>query len=225
MLRHHQHQEEFNNKRIALLQGKQRNWNTLEDELLISTANKEWKEDMLKREHLKALQLTFPHCSSEALKKRLQLLNWKPPAAIQLSPDTKPIQVQPKPIHMTRLKQQLHQSHSPMPAKQKAMSWTKEQDETLIETANLLWRPEMLKKEIAQALSGQIGGRTAESIRTLLQKLGWSPRVTSLPEATTISDRYQHTRTSIEITRPRPCSTAMPRKDLTQIYTHSIRLG
>lgn len=184
MHRHHQHQEEVNNKIIALLQGKQRNWNTLEDELMISTANKEWKEDMLKREQLKALQLTFPHCSSEALKKRLKLLNCKPPAAIQLPPDTIPIQVQPKPIHMTRLKQQLHQSHRPMPAKQKAMSWTKD----LLETANLLLRPEMLKKEIAQALSGQIGVSTTESIRKLLQKLGWSTPVTGLPEATIISD-------------------------------------
>ncbi|KAK9960359.1 hypothetical protein ABG768_008220 [Culter alburnus] len=91
MHRHHQHQEEVINERIALLQGKRRNWNTLADELLISTANKEWKEDMVKREHLKALQLTFPYRSSEALKKRLQLLNWKPPAAIQLPPDTIPI--------------------------------------------------------------------------------------------------------------------------------------
>lgn len=91
MHRHHQHQEEVINERIALMQGKRRNWNTLADELLISTVNKEWKEDMVKREHLKALQLTFPYRSSEALKKRLQLLNWKPPAAIQLPPDTIPI--------------------------------------------------------------------------------------------------------------------------------------
>lgn len=39
---------------------------------------------MLKKDLLEAMQLSFPHRSSEALKKWLQILNWKLPAHTQV---------------------------------------------------------------------------------------------------------------------------------------------
>ncbi len=90
MHRYHRHPVEVNQERIVEFQGKRKGWTSEEDETLRAKADSSWRQGMMKKDHLTHLHVTFPHRTTEALKKRLQILKWTPPKTSmevqQLSP-------------------------------------------------------------------------------------------------------------------------------------------
>lgn len=88
MHRHHCHPMEVNDERIRLLAGKCKAWEVEEDLLLVETADREWREGMMRKDHIVAISPFFPHRSSEALRKRLQGLKWGPPGTSREERDT-----------------------------------------------------------------------------------------------------------------------------------------
>ncbi len=162
MHRHHRHPEEVNEERFELLQKKRRIWSKEEDEHLLGMVNDEWREGMLKKDHLALLQVNFTHRSINSIKKRLQHLGWTPSQNIQQQPA---LSMTVSPQINTLLKPAKYSatttpaSHrSPpetastlTPAPQRT-NWTSKEDVELQAQANRIWRPDMLKKDLAKSL-------------------------------------------------------------------------
>ncbi len=174
MHRHHQHQEEVNEERVILLQKKRRLWSKAEDEKLMDLANEEWTEGMLKKDHLALLQAFFSHRTTDGLKKRLQHLGWRP-SQVPLQEQVLPTAVSPQlpaPSRPTRTIP--FATATPMlPSMRRAMKWTSEEDAKLQAQASEIWRPDLLKGDLAKALAAITKGRTAGAIRKRLQLLKW----------------------------------------------------
>lgn len=77
MHRYHQHALELNQERIVGLQSKWRGWTEMEDSELRKHADFLWEVGILKN-LLILLHGLFQHRSTEALKKRLQIIKWEP---------------------------------------------------------------------------------------------------------------------------------------------------
>ncbi len=179
MHRHHQHQEEVNKESVKLLQKKRTLWSKAEDGKLMGMANEEWTEGMLKKDHLALLQANF---SPDGIKKRLQHLGWRPsqdPQQEQLLPTAVSTQL-PAPSRPTRLIPSAT-STPVLPSLRRTTKWTAKEDVELQSQASRIWRPDMLKRDLAKALAAITKGRTVGSIRKRLQLLKWiNPELASM---------------------------------------------
>ncbi len=190
MHRHHQHPEEVNEERLEFIKMKRKMWSREEDEHLIVIADAEWKSGMMKKEHLGILQANFSHRTIDSIKKRLQHLRWAPPPAGQQPPTSPPPatgtrQIPPSSVARTHLPPSTSALEGLLPPSPAGTStsqprlrgtvWTKGEDDELEKQASRLWKPNMLKKNLAEALSTVTKGRSMEAIRKRLQKLKWVP--------------------------------------------------
>lgn len=80
--------------------------------------------------------------------------------------------------------------------------WMVEEDNRLIERANSIWSSGMAKIDLVNAPSLALGGRTSESIRKRLSKLGWLPRSSGINEDLAVPEPIQ--------TSPEPVSMKTP---------------
>ena len=75
------HQAELNSERADRCTGRRTRWSKQEDEALVRNASELWETCSSLKEMYAKLTEFFSGRSEEALKKRLQLLNWRPPTA------------------------------------------------------------------------------------------------------------------------------------------------
>ncbi len=143
---------------------------------------------MLKKDHLVFLQANFSHRSIDSIKKRLQHLGWKPSQDIQQEPpltttvspqiptSSRPnIQVPPATTTPRTISHRSppETSITLTPAPRRTTNWNKEEDDELQAQANRIWRPDMLKKDLAKSLATITKRRTAEAVKKRLHKLKW----------------------------------------------------
>ncbi|CAM4574444.1 unnamed protein product [Leuciscus chuanchicus] len=180
MHRHHCHPLEVNEERIRLLKTKRKAWDEDEDLMLYEIADREWKESMMKKDHLIVLSALLPHRSKEALRKRLQGLKWEPPGTIREVMITASTSAS---LEMGAAGDQ-NVAHPPMasnlPVPKQGKVWSQEEDHELLEQAGRIWREGMLKKDLVTSLQPFFIHRSLEAIRNRVQKLGWPTKETSV---------------------------------------------
>lgn len=195
---YHRHPVEVNHERIVELQGRRKGWTSGEDAILRTKADSSWRQGMRRKDHLTHLHVTFPHRTIEALKKRLQILKWKPPETSMELQQQSPIRedVTDQRCRMTtrtrgstwtmeveHLPTQTNSQQVELPVTRTAnkrgkisKNWLEEEDKLLINKAMNIWVEGMTKRELADKLCPYFHCRTSEAIRKRLQKINWTPR-------------------------------------------------
>lgn len=124
---HHRHPETVNTERVEAFAQRRRNWIEEEDELLRNLADTIWREEMTKKDLYEALHRSLPQRSQEAIKKRLQLLKWKPGAAANPTPQER--------NEGARLEVLVAREGGP------TRKWSRAEEDLLLSQATASWKP------------------------------------------------------------------------------------
>lgn len=181
MHKHHRHPTEVNDQRLREMPTSGKIWSRSDDSRLLRKAHSLWNNNMSRKELYGLLHSSFPNRSAEAIKKRLQNLEWKPDMTVESEAPSDTIPNMTTTWHLPQPQREPSSSDGHPLVLTKNKAWTREEELLVMLRAQDAWEKGITKKALALKIALVHKSRSADAIGKRLTILKWKPMEESTP--------------------------------------------